>query len=781
MNEFDLNEFARQFNKSQRNLLEHSEFTDLWKKSIKVKKNCRDVFLICNDLNAIIENMEDYGDNKEKCNEIFAELKDNAKKNGSDNIFEVINIQSSLPEYLWYNTTAEGINLRPGLMAGRKFAMPAPLLMADENVHGVTVGRTGAGKSVFLNNLLINMMIEYAPWELELYLIDFKKVELSKYVTGKGKSPHVRACAATGEVRYAISLIEHIRNIMEDRETLFSRLGFADIKDFRKQNPDVVMPRIVLVADEFQQLFLYATGKQSMIIQDLLTAITRKGRATGVHLFFASQEMQGTGIQMSNFKVRFALPCSADVSSAVIGNSAAAHIKNPDADNPGYVILNTGAGTEEENKIYMVPFLRDNIKTEWLHKLNEYSNKTGFIVKQKYYLEEKRPKLEALKSFLEQNPIKSARSSIVSDLTGKFFTSLFLGRSVVYNSKKYDIENINIERGKSKNILVISPDAEDLAYMQNLFAINFSTISYAMPDTIPKNFQVNTCFYSYFDLNPAVSALYPLFINDVKCDNEDIYKDFDKFKKINYTFLRRKKLEQIINGKMTDESYSFSDFFSEYSNYTVSILDLYLENCDDKTDGIKKELYLIISNLSEEYKQYDDSLNSEEDLLSLWSKINSEKGEDFKAFILDIAIDCVAIYCNTKFVKDRNGYNLPVFSLFTPYIIFFSGIDTVSKYSRDFREFINSCMDVNMYCIFFSSSAVDIDIKNACNYFFVGGLDNELYEKYIEYSTSRTIRSITIEARIKSISKIFAFKKYKTKHKETYSPELDIDKLMFGT
>ena len=48
--------------------------------------------------------------------------------------------------------------------------------MCDDNVHGLIAGRTGSGKSVFINALILSLITEYSPWELNLYLADFKRL-----------------------------------------------------------------------------------------------------------------------------------------------------------------------------------------------------------------------------------------------------------------------------------------------------------------------------------------------------------------------------------------------------------------------------------------------------------------------------------------------------------------------------------------------------------------------------------------------------------------------------
>lgn len=116
-----------------------------------------------------------------------------------------------------------------------------------------------------------------------------------------------------------------------------------------------------------------------MQITDLLTSITKLGRATGFHLMFASQEMSGTMSQsaFANFKARFALACDSEVSSRILGNPAASKL-----DKKGTVLANIGAGKEETNQLFKVPFVSEEYFYTYLQHITDCEKKrnmTQFI------------------------------------------------------------------------------------------------------------------------------------------------------------------------------------------------------------------------------------------------------------------------------------------------------------------------------------------------------------------------------------------------------------------
>ena len=110
---------------------------------------------------------------------------------------------------MWFNTTMKGINVRLGYDNGNS-STPGAIVLGDDVVHMMLGGATGAGKSVALNTAICNLLVEYPPWEIDVYLGDFKKVEGSRYAN-RFETPHIKIVAATGSTEFILSLYNKLQ------------------------------------------------------------------------------------------------------------------------------------------------------------------------------------------------------------------------------------------------------------------------------------------------------------------------------------------------------------------------------------------------------------------------------------------------------------------------------------------------------------------------------------------------------------------------------------------
>src|SRR5688500_8490491 len=229
-------------------------------------------------------------------------------------------------------------------------------------------GKTGSGKSTLMHAIITNLAMWYSPDEIELYLVDFKKgVEFKTY--GTHQLPHARAIAVESDREFGLSVLQRIDAELGRRGTLFRKAGVQDLASYRKTPGAEIMPRTLLIIDEFQEFF----SEDDRLAQDaglLLDRLVRQGRAFGIHLILGSQTIGGTsGLARSTIgqmAVRIALQTSEADSHLILGdNNAAARLLS----RPGEAIYNDQGGLVEGNSPFQVAWLPDERKEQYLEKI----------------------------------------------------------------------------------------------------------------------------------------------------------------------------------------------------------------------------------------------------------------------------------------------------------------------------------------------------------------------------------------------------------------------------
>ncbi|MEU8297335.1 FtsK/SpoIIIE domain-containing protein [Micromonospora sp. NPDC048909] len=255
-----------------------------------------------------------------------------------------------LPERRWAESASNGLRT----VVGRADRAPVTVAFDDATPHWLVGGRTGAGKTVFLLDVLYGLAARYSPAELQLYLLDFKEgVSFTEFVpTGRDPSwlPHARAVGIESDREYGVAVLRELRRELHRRATTLKRHGVTKLADLPR---DVAVPRVVAVIDEFHVLLAGndALARESV---DLLEELARKGRSYGMHLVLASQSM--TGIEalygraeaiFGQFALRVALPGGGGVLGQVNDAAAALPI--------GSAVVNTAAGAVGADTVVRFP------------------------------------------------------------------------------------------------------------------------------------------------------------------------------------------------------------------------------------------------------------------------------------------------------------------------------------------------------------------------------------------------------------------------------------------
>ena len=166
--------------------------------------------------------------------------------------------------------------------------------------HLLIAGRTGTGKSVCLNSLILSILMTRSPDDVKMLMIDPKMVELSPY----RRVPHLMHPVIT-DMKKAEAVLAWAVDKMEERYDLLARCGVRHLEGFNQLDREDVlhrldieadseqatavperMPYIVIVADEMADMMM-TSGKD---VEGHIIRLAQKSRAVGIHLVLATQK-----------------------------------------------------------------------------------------------------------------------------------------------------------------------------------------------------------------------------------------------------------------------------------------------------------------------------------------------------------------------------------------------------------------------------------------------------------------------------------------------------------
>ncbi|WP_165452257.1 FtsK/SpoIIIE domain-containing protein [Paenibacillus thalictri] len=184
---------------------------------------------------------------------------------------------------------------------------------SPETPHLLIGGRTGSGKSVTINSIILAMMCLYEPQHVQFVFIDPKKVEFSKY---KNKRHTLQVII---EIEEAVTMLERLVDEMEQRYARFEQADVNSIDQYNRAT-GAKLPRLVIVFDEFAD-FMLQNKSLSSRVEGAITRLGAKARAAGIHLLICTQSPKAdivpTNIR-NNLPARLALRATDHHASKII-------------------------------------------------------------------------------------------------------------------------------------------------------------------------------------------------------------------------------------------------------------------------------------------------------------------------------------------------------------------------------------------------------------------------------------------------------------------------------
>lgn len=309
---------------------------------------------------------------------------------------DVVPFETLYPEHLWVKDSSRNLRVPIGA-AGARDKLEFLLGMYEdgsyEPAHALLAGATGSGKSYSLHAIILSLALHYSPKELELYLLDYKEgVEFQVYVTpdrlGNPNAlndpdsgqilPHAQVISIESDAEFGLSVLERAIAEIETRGKVFKSVGAAGLESYRRDTGKI-LPRLLIVIDEYQQMYLQADSRLCERLNDALETITKQGRSFGVHLLLGSQSPRVKDFRERIYEqmaVRMAMNMSRSTAAILMaeGNVGVVEL----LDRSGKLAYNDRLGEKGYNQIGQVAFINSEARRAAMRKILQTSSTQNY-------------------------------------------------------------------------------------------------------------------------------------------------------------------------------------------------------------------------------------------------------------------------------------------------------------------------------------------------------------------------------------------------------------------
>ncbi len=178
--------------------------------------------------------------------------------------------------------------------------------------HLLVAGATGQGKSVWLNDFILSLMVQNTPDQIKFVMVDPKQVEMEMY----SWLPY-QLCPIITDPEQALKALKRCAIEMDDRYTILKNARVKNLAEYTEKTGEHIY-RIVIVIDELADLMM--TGKKKDV-EMVIARIAQKARAVGIHLILATQRPSVnviTGLIKANIPCRISFGVVSQIDSRTI-------------------------------------------------------------------------------------------------------------------------------------------------------------------------------------------------------------------------------------------------------------------------------------------------------------------------------------------------------------------------------------------------------------------------------------------------------------------------------
>ncbi len=435
--------------------------------------------------------------------------------------------------------------------------------------HAFISGQTGIGKSVLLHSLISNVIRNYHPDDVELWLVDYKAVEFYEYVNNR--PPHIKLIGLDRSKEFTKSFLDKLYSTMEERKHIIMEAGFQKIEEYKKHFGKNSMPRIMLIIDEAHVLSQHLSEEDNY--KQLFENILSEYRAFGLSVILSDQayknSMKGiTEKGRGQIGVRVAMKNSTEEIQSTIEVDHSYYqdteLKNNiNTLSTGDAIFRWNEATDDGSaqlhldKVKSIFTDRDNDRKSIVNKSKVLVENTDYHPKDVLLVVGK----DRSSIFDKRNPFDNMMK--YEDIPKKF--EIILGTP----SSLEPFHRISVRKRKSANIIFCCSD-EDMQLSVSLFsAINFNKLFNSKIYVMAAEDRLNKTMKSYF---------YSVFGNKVIIAENDIEynKALDEIKKDQKCFVIWFGIDEILDEmELLKKSPSDNDMFSSTSSNNGALYDIF--------------------------------------------------------------------------------------------------------------------------------------------------------------------------------------------------------------